>query len=212
MPVDPNGDSHIEKLNVFSQLTKLDKLKYIDIDLTHTKESNEQQYQLIAQILNRILLAGADTIEEIILRTPIGYLPELRFPKMANVMKLQLLFNWDESDTFRYHHLESGQLFPKGFKFTDLPKLEDVIFNLEIEDSKPKIVFRFDCWNDNLKSCRIAESVKNIEYNDDCLFLTKRLRKTFPNAIFSETSDLNSELEDPRENPEEYSDDDSEKD
>lgn len=208
MPVDPGGDNHIAKLNAFSQHKKLDKLKCIDIDFTHIIEDYHKQDKEIAEILNRILMASAESVEEIILRTPIGYLPGVIFPVMKKVIKLQLLFYWYGTDTTDFNgYLRRGQIFPKGFKFTVLPKLADVIINLETEGGNPQNYSRFDCWQNNLKSCRIAKSVKNIEYSDDCGFSIKRLKTSFPNAIWSESSTLNSTY---KSTSEDDSEDDSE--
>lgn len=182
------------KLIAYSQQKKLNQLKCINIDFTHTiEDNNKQRDKEIARILNRILKASAESLEHIILSTPIGYLPGLVFPIMKNVIKLELLFYWWGTDATSFTGcLRSGQIFPKGFKFSILPKLEDVIINLETEGGNPQNCSRFDCWQNNLKSCRIAKSVKYIEYSDDCGFSIRRLKTTFPKAIWSNTSDLNS--------------------
>lgn len=209
MPVDPAGENHMAKLNAFSQRKKLDKLKTIDIDFTHTiDDANKQQDKKIAEILNRILLASAESLEEIILRTPIGYLPGLVFPVMKQVTILQLQFYWYGTDTTSFTgYLRGGQIFPKGFRFSRLPKLDDVAIKLETEGGNPQNYSRFDCWHNNLKSCRIAKSVTSIQYNDDCGFSIQRLKTTFPNAVWSENSNLNSTY---KSSTDEESDEDSE--
>lgn len=193
MPVDPAGANHMAKLNAFSELKQLDKLKCIVIDFTHIiEDNNEQQDKEIAKILNRILVAGAQNLEEIILRSPIGYIPGLVFPVMKKVTKLQLLFYWWGTDACTFTGcLRGGEIFPKRFKFAVLPNLKEVVINLETEGGNPQNYTRFDCWQNNLKSCGIAKKVTNIEYADDCGFSKQRLRITFPNAIWSDSSNLN---------------------
>lgn len=190
MPLDPAGGNHIAKLNAFSQHKKLDKLTSIEIDLSYSIEDYTEQDKEIAEILNRILIASATSLGKIILQTPIGQLPGLVFPVMENVTQLQLLFYWYGTDATNFTgHLRDGQIFPEGFKFSDLPKLENVVIHLETEVGIPK---RFDCWQNNLKLCLISKTVKKIEYNDDYGFSKQRLKITFPEAVWSEISDLSS--------------------
>lgn len=193
MPVDPHGRDHLEKLNAFSQHRKLPQLKTIDIDFTHSIEDGDnQQNEEMAKILNGILKASAGSLEEITLRTPIGYLPGLVFPVMKRVAELNLLFFWYGSDATSFTgYLRAGEIFPKGFKFSVLPNLRRVAIDLETEGKSPQYYSRFDCWKINLKSCGIAKRVKSIQYNDDCGFSKQRLRTTFRNARWTKTSDLN---------------------
>lgn len=184
MPVDPGGGNHIDKLDEYSKRGKLD-IKCIYIDLTHTIEDTEEHDDEISEILNRTLLAAVDSLEEIVLRNPVGYLPELVFPLMKKVVKLQLLFYWWGSDTTNVTgYLRSGEIFPKGFKFSVMPKLEEVVIELNTEGKSPMYYSTFDCWKNNLKSCGIASSVKKIKYSDNCGFLTTRLKTTFPKAVW----------------------------
>lgn len=190
MPVDPSGKNHIQKLDVYSQQETLHRLKRIDINFTYCiEDTNLEQSQQIAGILNRILLASADSLEEIILSNPIGYLPGLVFPIMNNVTKLQLLFYWNGSETTNFSsYLKSGEIFPKGFQFTVLSRLEEVIIILETEVQGQQYYTHFDCWENNLHSCGIAKGVKTIEYSDDFKFSTRRLKITFPNANWDSAS------------------------
>lgn len=190
MPVDRNGKNHMKKLKDYSQQKKLNNLKRIDIDFSHIIErSNAAQDEEIAEILNRIFLASADSIKEINLMNPIGYIPGLEFPVMKNVLSLQLSFSWWGSDATNVTcYLRKGEIFPKGFKFNVFPKLEEVIISLENEGNGPQYFTRFDCWRKNLQSCGIAKSVRTIEYSDECDFSTKYLKTAFPRAIWASNS------------------------
>lgn len=211
MPVDPGSGNHLEKLNEFSQLKTLTKLKSICIDLTHTIEESDENDDDIAEILNRILQASAGCLKGITLRTPIGHLPDVVFPIMKQVTKLELQFYWWGTDATNFTGcLRAGEIFPKGFKFSVLPKLEEVIIKLETEGGSPQYYTRFDCWKNNLKSCGIAKNVKRIQYNDRCGFSKQRLKITFPNAKWSEYSNMNTTCESSSSSEEEDdSDDDS---
>ncbi len=193
MPVDPHGEKHLETLNTYSQLKKLPKLKSIDIALTYIiEDDDDDQNGDIAEILNRILKAGASSVLEITLRTPIGQLPFLVFPVMKRLTKLNLLFHWFGSDKTSFTEcLRAGEIFPDGFKFSVLPNLKEVVIQLETDGQGPQHNSRFDCWKNNLQFCGIAKRVKIIHYNDDCGFSKQRLKITFPNAKWTKASDFN---------------------
>lgn len=195
MPVDINGKNHMEKLYDYSQQTKLNNLKRIDIDFSQIIETpNELQDEQISAILNRIFLASADSLKEINLMNPIGYIPGLVFPVMKSVISLQLSFScWGSDATNVTDYLRNGKIFPKGFKFNVFPKLEEVIISLEAEGSRPQNGGSFDCWKKNLQSCGIARSVRKIEYSDECDFSTKHLKVAFPKAVWANNSSFEEE-------------------